>query len=298
MDSLFAAAATSGLRITAGQVLSDRVLPEPLLTTPDRARAEGRALIERWHGVGQPPLRRHPALLPVGVGADARRLRELLRRRAPGSPPTSTRTAPRSTRSRATSRPRALPRHLPAPLADHRPQRAGPQRPRHRHELEVMAPPGPGRRTARPATRRWVVACSRCVGTSTTASASPSAPTSGPAPVSACSRRAYRPTSSNNCWDPPATRWLPSTCSTWPPAPELKPSVWPIRWVISASASSSTPSGCVRNPQHPRRRPRPRRRRRRGPGQDLRPRDVGRRRRGVGRRSPAVPSHRRPHAFA
>ena len=53
MDALFAAAAGSGLRITAGQVLSDRVLPEALLTTADRAQEEGEALIDRWHGHGQ-----------------------------------------------------------------------------------------------------------------------------------------------------------------------------------------------------------------------------------------------------
>lgn len=52
MDALFGAAAQTGLRITAGQVLSDRVLPPALLTTPERALAEGRELIERWHGQG------------------------------------------------------------------------------------------------------------------------------------------------------------------------------------------------------------------------------------------------------
>lgn len=53
MEALFEAAVTSGLRITSGQVLSDRVLPQPLLTTAERALAEGRALIERWHGQGR-----------------------------------------------------------------------------------------------------------------------------------------------------------------------------------------------------------------------------------------------------
>jgi guanine deaminase len=53
MDALFTAASGSGLRITAGQVLSDRVLPEALLTTAERARAEGEELIERWHGQGR-----------------------------------------------------------------------------------------------------------------------------------------------------------------------------------------------------------------------------------------------------
>lgn len=39
--------------MTAGLVTGDRNLPEPLLTTPERAYAESRALIERWHGVGR-----------------------------------------------------------------------------------------------------------------------------------------------------------------------------------------------------------------------------------------------------
>ncbi len=53
MDIFFAQAADSGLNITAGLVVSDRVLPGPLLSTPARALAEGRALIERWHGRGR-----------------------------------------------------------------------------------------------------------------------------------------------------------------------------------------------------------------------------------------------------
>ncbi|MBA8794805.1 guanine deaminase [Friedmanniella endophytica] len=52
-DVFFAAAERSGLRITAGQVVSDRVLRDELLTDPDRALTEGRRLIERWHGRGR-----------------------------------------------------------------------------------------------------------------------------------------------------------------------------------------------------------------------------------------------------
>ncbi|SDT03682.1 guanine deaminase [Microlunatus soli] len=52
-DILFAAAARRGLRMTAGLVTSDRHLPEPLLTTPERCYADASALIERWHGVGR-----------------------------------------------------------------------------------------------------------------------------------------------------------------------------------------------------------------------------------------------------
>ena len=53
VDALFEAASASGLRITAGLVLSDRILPEPLLTTAEAAHSDSVKLIERWHGVGQ-----------------------------------------------------------------------------------------------------------------------------------------------------------------------------------------------------------------------------------------------------
>ena len=53
MDIFFTAAERRGLRITAGQVLSDRLLRPELLTTPEVAVAEGRKLIERWHGDGR-----------------------------------------------------------------------------------------------------------------------------------------------------------------------------------------------------------------------------------------------------
>lgn len=53
VDALFAEAARVGLRITSGVVVSDRSLPEPLLTTPDHAYEQILALAARWHGVGR-----------------------------------------------------------------------------------------------------------------------------------------------------------------------------------------------------------------------------------------------------
>ncbi|EYB69134.1 guanine deaminase [Deinococcus phoenicis] len=53
MDEFFSEAAQTGLRVVAGQVVSDRMLRPELHTTPERAYAEGKALIERWHGVGR-----------------------------------------------------------------------------------------------------------------------------------------------------------------------------------------------------------------------------------------------------
>ena len=51
VDVLFTEAAALGLRITSGLVVSDRILRPDLLTTPETAYEEGRALAKRWHGV-------------------------------------------------------------------------------------------------------------------------------------------------------------------------------------------------------------------------------------------------------
>ncbi len=53
VDALFAAAERVGLRITAGLVVSDRLLPEPLWTTPERAYDDALGLARRWHGRGR-----------------------------------------------------------------------------------------------------------------------------------------------------------------------------------------------------------------------------------------------------
>jgi len=53
VDALFAESARVGLRVTSGLVVSDRLLRDDLLTTPQRAYDEGRALAQRWHGVGR-----------------------------------------------------------------------------------------------------------------------------------------------------------------------------------------------------------------------------------------------------
>ncbi len=53
VDLLFAEAERYGLRVTSGLVVSDRILPEPLLTTPERAYAEALDLARHWHGRGR-----------------------------------------------------------------------------------------------------------------------------------------------------------------------------------------------------------------------------------------------------
>jgi guanine deaminase len=52
VDALFAEAARVGLRVTSGLVVSDRLVRDDLLTTPQRAFSEGRELAQRWHEVG------------------------------------------------------------------------------------------------------------------------------------------------------------------------------------------------------------------------------------------------------
>jgi guanine deaminase len=53
VDAMFTQAAETGLRVTTGLVVSDRVLRDELLTTPEQAYDDGRALAERWHGRGR-----------------------------------------------------------------------------------------------------------------------------------------------------------------------------------------------------------------------------------------------------
>ncbi|GAB3884965.1 guanine deaminase [Terrabacter terrigena] len=50
VDVLFEEVDRVGLRVTSGLVVSDRSLPEPLLSTPDRTYDESVALARRWHG--------------------------------------------------------------------------------------------------------------------------------------------------------------------------------------------------------------------------------------------------------
>jgi guanine deaminase len=59
VDILFEEVQRCGLRVTAGLVVGDRGLPEPLLTTPERAYDEAVELARRWHH-------------PVSVGRDTR----------------------------------------------------------------------------------------------------------------------------------------------------------------------------------------------------------------------------------
>ena len=53
VDVLFEEATRLGLRVASGLVVSDRSLPEPLLTTPQRAFDEALELADRWDGVGR-----------------------------------------------------------------------------------------------------------------------------------------------------------------------------------------------------------------------------------------------------
>lgn len=53
VEALFTEVERVGLRVTSGLVVSDRLLRPELLSTPQRAYDEGRALARRWHGTGR-----------------------------------------------------------------------------------------------------------------------------------------------------------------------------------------------------------------------------------------------------
>jgi guanine deaminase len=53
VEALFSRAAETGLRVTSGLVVSDRILRAELLTSPQTAYDDGLELAKRWHGVGR-----------------------------------------------------------------------------------------------------------------------------------------------------------------------------------------------------------------------------------------------------
>ena len=53
VDALFEEVERVGIRVTAGLVVSDRSLPDALLSTPERTYDEAVALAGRWHGRGR-----------------------------------------------------------------------------------------------------------------------------------------------------------------------------------------------------------------------------------------------------
>jgi guanine deaminase len=85
MEAFFEEAERSALRLAAGLVVSDRDLPDALVTTPERAYAESAALALRWHARGRLRYAVSPRFAPTcsdGVlaacGALARERPELL----------------------------------------------------------------------------------------------------------------------------------------------------------------------------------------------------------------------------
>ena len=173
MDIFFAAAERSGLRITAGQVLSDRILPRRPAHHPGRSRwPRARKLIERWHGDGRLRYAVTPRFSLSASEAMLDVCAELLGpSRTSGSPRTSTRTPSRSpgwsscspapsTTSTATTTTGWSPRGASSPTTCTPATSSWSCWPR----------PGRGSRTARPATPPWAAGCSRCAGTSSTAS--------------------------------------------------------------------------------------------------------------------------------
>ena len=185
VDALFERAATVGLRVTAGLVVSDRVLRADLLTTPERAYDDGGRAGRAVARQGPAALRRHPAVLAVQQRGDAGVVR--------GAAPRRRRRAVHLAHQRERRRDRHRARAVPGALALHRHLR--PARARSGGAAcwrTTCIPTTPSStcwprrarpsRTARRATARWAAVCSRCAGTSSAACGWRWAPTSAPAP--------------------------------------------------------------------------------------------------------------------
>ena len=145
VDCLFERAAASGVRVSAGLVVSDRLLRPELLTTPEQAHEDGLALAGRWHRKDR---LRYAVTPRFSLSASAPMLESCaaLLRDVDGALFTShvnENTAEIDDRARAVPRVRLLRGHLrPLPAAPAA-QRAGAQRaPRRRR----AGPAGRGRR--------------------------------------------------------------------------------------------------------------------------------------------------------
>src|ERR1700688_2486493 len=79
VDAFSAAAARRRLRMMAGKVLMDRNAPPALCDSPERADAESRALIERWHGRDRLLYAITPRFAPTSSGAQLRVAGQLAR---------------------------------------------------------------------------------------------------------------------------------------------------------------------------------------------------------------------------
>ena len=203
MDELFAAAEQRGLNITSGLVLSDRILRPDLLHSPQTALADSTELIGRWHGRGRLRYAVTPRFSLSASNDDARRLRAAARQGVWFTSHVNENVAevaavaglfPGARHYLDTYRQHGLVTKRSVFAHNVHPSDA---------ELALLAEDGARRsRTARPATPPWAAGCSRCAATSSTASASRSAPTWARERACSCPRRRCRPTSSSSCWAP------------------------------------------------------------------------------------------------
>ena len=194
--ALFEAAESAGLRIAAGQVLSDRLLRPELHQTPDRAYHESKLVDRALPSARALDLRRHAALCPFHFRGHAGSLPDAAARTLTAFcfKRTSTKMFKRSRRWRAcfpglpitwrSTKSSAC--AVRTPIMAHR---------RSSHRFRTGAPGSErrhGRRTAHRATPLSAAASFRCGATSTPACDARLEPTSEPAPASGCSRKDCR----------------------------------------------------------------------------------------------------------
>ena len=201
VDALFTEASRFGLRVTSGLVVSDRMLPEPLLTTPDRACAEAVDLASRWHGRGRA---RYAVTPRFSLSASDPMLAACAAVMAEVEGAFFTSHVNENLTEVATVAGQFPERSDYVDTYDHH-GLLGPAR--CSRTTCTLAPPSSRCwrsvvrrwRTARAATRRSAPGSSACASTWRRACPWRSAATSAPAPASRCSRRACRPTSCSAC---------------------------------------------------------------------------------------------------
>ena len=249
VDALFAEAGRVGLRVTAGLVVSDRGLPEPLLTTAERAYDESLELAGRWHGVGRARYAVTPRFSYSAADEMLDACASVTKDVAGAWFTTHVNENPAEVAEVARLFVGAL--HYVDTYDRHGlvGERSVLAHNVHASDRELVVLAGRGVGVAHCPTSNSALGSGLFPrgGTSSTGSGWRSGPTSGPAPASRCSRRGCRPTSCSRCWVPKDSRSPRPTCSTSPPAPAPWRSASATRWATCRWASSSTRSGSARS---------------------------------------------------
>lgn len=248
VDALFTEAARVGVRVAAGLVVSDRGLPDALLTTAECGYDKGLDLARRWHGTG----RVRYAVTPRFTVSCSPAMLESCAALVDAVPGALFTTHLNENRDEIAAV-RGL-SGLPDYLATYEAaQLVGPHgvfahnvHPSVSEVDRLARHPVRRWRTARRATSRSAADCSLSPCMRRTASGLRWGPTWAPAPASPCSRRAWRQAWCSRYSGSTASGSIRCACCGWPPERGRTPWVSVSLWATSASDAGSTLSGSGR----------------------------------------------------